>query len=353
MIESNQATQIVIPGFYGVAWRYRGRRSRVIPACARARCVRIACDCARTHCACRVCLAVPASAAGGACVRVCVRAAHALQLAVRVRKPAAVRTCICAPGSSSWSVHGSVCVCDRVLARKCARLRACVRACVNVHIMCTHHVPTERHTHTHARGAVDQTAEARGPVLKFISRYDKITACLPQHRCRRDRSEFRCSAGGRVAHRSVILDAHVSRSNTSGSVPPMLALNLLIVHVGAAQSVAHAKVYVSTLKLPTARRCADHTRARGSLRTARKAMRWRTDRAACASSQRRRTQRGTGKPHLERPSASPLQATTSALHARRSARWRRLRALLLQHDACGKRKATCDVASNRAQLTRW
>ena len=60
---------------------------------------------------------------------------------------------------------------------------------------------------------------------------------------------------------SVILDAHVSRSNTSGSVPPMLVLGLLIWHVVAAQSAAHVKVYVPTLKRSTARRCADNTRA--------------------------------------------------------------------------------------------
>ena len=56
-----------------------------------------------------------------------------------------------------------------------------------------------------------------------------------------------------------ILDAHVSRSNTSGSVPPRLPLGL-IVHVVPAQSLAHVKVYVPTLKRSTARRCVGHTR---------------------------------------------------------------------------------------------
>jgi hypothetical protein len=53
----------------------------------------------------------------------------------------------------------------------------------------------------------------------------------------------------------VILDAHASRWNTSGSVPPMFLPGLLIGHVVPAQSVAHVKVYVPTVKLPTARRC--------------------------------------------------------------------------------------------------
>ena len=68
----------------------------------------------------------------------------------------------------------------------------------------------------------------------------------------------------------MILDAHVSRSNTSGSVPPVLLLNLLTWHTVPAQSVAHVKVYVPTLKLPTARRCVHLTRVQwpGAARTA-------------------------------------------------------------------------------------
>jgi len=68
---------------------------------------------------------------------------------------------------------------------------------------------------------------------------------------------------------SVILDAHVSRWNTSGSVPPLLPLGL-IVHVAAAQSVAQVKVYLPTLKLLTACRCVHHTRVQrpGAARTA-------------------------------------------------------------------------------------
>ncbi len=76
---------------------------------------------------------------------------------------------------------------------------------------------------------------------------------------------------------SVILAAHVSRWNTSGSVPPVFPLPagflsslgtgmeaLLIVHVVPAQSVAHVKVYVPTVKLPTARRCAGLTQRRAA-----------------------------------------------------------------------------------------
>ena len=125
----------------------------------------------------------------------------------------------------------------------------------------------------------------------------------------------------------VILDAHVSRSNTSGSVPPML-LKAMIAHVAAAQSVAQVKVYVPTLKRSTAHRGADHTRAcSGSLHCG--AAR-RTDggvhvHAAAAHAAR------NGKAHLERPSASPLQATTAALHAWRRARGRGRRTSRLQH----------------------
>jgi hypothetical protein len=60
------------------------------------------------------------------------------------------------------------------------------------------------------------------------------------------------TAGAEGVHIFVILDAHVSRWNTSGSEPPMLLLNLLTWHVVPAQSVAHVKVYVPTLKRPTA-----------------------------------------------------------------------------------------------------
>jgi hypothetical protein len=79
----------------------------------------------------------------------------------------------------------------------------------------------------------------------------------------------------------VILDLHVSRSNTSGSVPPMLLKGLLILHVVAAQSVAHVKVYVPTLKRSTAHRCAGHTRVQrpGAGRTA---VRRSRSTAACA-----------------------------------------------------------------------
>jgi hypothetical protein len=59
----------------------------------------------------------------------------------------------------------------------------------------------------------------------------------------------------------VILDAQLSLSNTSGSVPPRLPLGL-ISHVVQAQSVAHEKVYVPTLKPFTARAHArSHARA--------------------------------------------------------------------------------------------
>ena len=110
----------------------------------------------------------------------------------------------------------------------------------------------------------------------------------------------------------VILDAHVSRWNTSGSVPPILLPPLLIWHVVAAQSVAHVKVYVPTLKRSTAHRGADHTRAcSGSLHcgAARPTDGGVHVHAAAANAAR------NWKPHPERPSASPLQATTAALHA--------------------------------------
>ena len=111
---------------------------------------------------------------------------------------------------------------------------------------------------------------------------------------------------------SVILDAHVSRWNTSGSVPPMLLPLLLIVHVAAAQSVAHVKVYVPTLKRPTAHRCEDHTRVQrpgAACSAARQTNGGVHAHAAAANAAR------DWKAHPERPSASPLQATTSARHA--------------------------------------
>ncbi len=84
----------------------------------------------------------------------------------------------------------------------------------------------------------------------------------------------------------MILDLHVSRSNTSesGSVPPMLLKGLLILHVVAAQSVAHVNVYVPTLKRSTAHRChrcVGHTRVQrpGAGRTA---VRRSRSTAACA-----------------------------------------------------------------------
>ncbi len=45
------------------------------------------------------------------------------------------------------------------------------------------------------------------------------------------------------AHIYVILDLHVRRWNTSGSVPPRLLLDdVVIEHVAVAQLVAHVKV---------------------------------------------------------------------------------------------------------------
>ena len=126
----------------------------------------------------------------------------------------------------------------------------------------------------------------------------------------------------------VILDAHVSRSNTSGSVPPMLLPPLKISHVAAAQLVAQVKVYVPTLKRSTAHRGADHTRAcSGSLHcgAARPTNGGVHVHAAAAHAAR------DGKAHPERPSASPLQATTAALHAWRRARGRGRRTSRLQH----------------------
>jgi hypothetical protein len=69
--------------------------------------------------------------------------------------------------------------------------------------------------------------------------------------------------------------------------------------------------------------------------------------------QRPQTLRATGKAHPERPSASPLQAMTSALHAQRSARRRRRRTSRLRHTTHAAREMQrCGVASCCAQYTR-
>jgi hypothetical protein len=146
------------------------------------------------------------------------------------------------------------------------------------------------------------------------------------------------------AHMYVILDAHVSRSNTSGSAPPRLPLGL-IVHVVPAQSVTHAKLYVPTLKWSTAHRCADHMCACGG--PGQPALR------CGAADQRRRARPCSGRKRCAELESAPgaavgVAVASNNLCAARMEGCVRAEASNVApatHGACRERNATCGVAS--------
>jgi hypothetical protein len=288
-------------------------------------------------------------------------------------------------GSCAWKyvwvcrhARTSACGCLRASVRAGFRVmmqarvpvgaRACLRARIRAHAMHPPSFPPNAHAQTHAdaRARLEPTGDARSTVRQSISRYDKTrrnAACasmlVADARMRTrtrlahagEGAHLRAStqmgtglgaARAEGAHMDVILDAHVSRWNTSGSVPPMLPLNLLIKHVVAAQLVAHVKVYV-----PTHARAA----ARGSLH-------WRRGRptAACTSMQRPRTLRGIGEELEGAPGAAVGVAVASnnlcAARMEGCARAEASKIAPATHGTCRERNATCGDASSCEQHTR-
>ena len=271
--------------------------------------------------------------------------------------------CLCLCACAYAKVYACAC------AHVCGRARACVRTHVHPHALKPPYFCFQKRTqpHTlHASGCVSARVCVRVFMCAFAFAVRApapapgcTCGCAGRHARTRTSTQMRTGLGAaraEEAHMDEILDAHVSRWNTLGSVPPRLPLGL-IEHVVAAQSVAHVKVYVPTLKRSTARRCVGHTRVqrpgaawtavrRGRPTAARQTNGGVHIHAAAANAAR------DWKAHPERPSASPLQATTSAMHAWRAARERRRRTSRLQHLTCRERNATCGVASSCAQHTR-